>query len=518
MSEYKPSAAKPRILSEVAKQRQIIHHQKALALLNAYRAGDPEAVKEFREHCIGGNEPDFEATLLKARMLVSGGTTVVHRLSLEKLKKEAKDLIKQFKASAPEAIGRFKQHHPRFAGKLEFKLADAQLVIARENCLPTWPKLKAHIEAMNLATKQAENKTASPDADMKTLHIRCGNDIKEPLKHCGFKGDFLEISNPFVQGPVPHFDPLDEFVAIRSAFIHRDLADLVPAKYAHLVEKTDEDLHHQENTLRTLTKNYQRVVLWFEHDPYDQLCKSYVLAHLAELNLSNTVVECIQINSFPGVKKFIGIGQLSQAMESMLVLWPQRTPITAKDIAYGARCWQALINNNPTTLCRLTQEKTPQPLMRNAFQRFLKELPWEENGLGLTEQLALNIISEEGPLRPGAIFNLLMTECEPLPYLGDIMLVSALRPLWQAQNSAISVVDTYPEEAHPMRQTRLAITDTGLALLNGECDWLKINPVAERWIGGVHARHGQQNWYWSESKGKPVLSNNANQGEIVIHA
>ena len=505
MSEYKPSTAKSRLLSDTAKQRQIEHHQKALALLNAYRAGDPEAVKEFRERAIGGKEPDFEATLLKARMLVSSRTTKVRRLSLEKLKKEAKDLFKQFKASAPEAVVRFKQHHPRFAEKTEFKLADAQVVIARENGSSSWSNLKAHIEAMTLAMKQAEGKSVSPDADMKTLHIRCGNDIKEALKHCGFKGDFLEVSNPFVQGPVPHFDPLDEFVAIRSAFIHQDLADLIPAKYAHLVEKTDEDLYSQENTLRRLPDNYQRVVLWFEHDPYDQLCKSYVLAHLAELNLSNTIVECIQIDSFPGVKKFIGIGQLSQTMESMLVLWPQRTAITAKDIAYGARCWQALINNNPTELWQLTQEGTPQPLMRNAFQRFIKELPWEENGLSFTEQLALNIISEEGPLRPGAIFNLLMTECEPLPFLGDIMLVSALRLLWQAQNPAISVVNTYPEEPHPMRQTRLAITDTGLALLNGECNWLAINPDADRWIGGVHAQYGQQNWYWSESKGRPVL-------------
>jgi hypothetical protein len=359
---------------------------------------------------------------------------------------------------------------------------------------------------MNLATEQAENKTISPpDADMKTLHIRCGNDIKEALKHCGFIGDFLEASNPFVQGPVPHFDPLDEFIATRSTFIHRDLADLIPEKYAHLVENTDADLRHQENTLRTLTVNYQRIVLWFEHDPYDQLCKSYVLAHLAELNLNNTVVECVQIDRFPGVKKFIGIGQLSQTMESMLVLWPQRISITAKDIAYGARCWQALINSDPTKLWRLTQESTPQPLMRTAFQRFLKELPWEENGLSLTEQLALNIINEEGPMRPGAIFNLLMTECEPLPFLGDIMLVSLLRPLWQAQNPALSVVDAYPEDPHPMRQTRLAITDTGLALLNGECNWLTINPHADRWIGGIHAQYGQQNWYWSESKGEPVL-------------
>ncbi len=505
MSEYKPSAANSRLLSDAAKQRQIEHRRKALALLNAYHAGDPEAIKEFRERAIGGKEPNFEATLLKARMLVSSRSTKVHRLSLEKLKKEAKDLFKQCKAFAPGAIGRFKKHHPRFAEKTEFKLADAQLVIARENGSSTWPNLKGHIEAMNLATKQVEHKSALPDAELKTLHIRCGNDIKEALKHCGFKGDFLEVSNPFVQGPVPHFDPLDEFIAVRSAFIHRDLADLVPAKYAHRVEKTDEDLLHQENTLRTLPDHYQRVVMWFEHDPYDQLCKCYVLAHLADLDLSNTIVECIQIDSFPGVKKFIGIGQLSQTMESMLVLWPQRTTITAKDIAYGARCWQALVHNDPSRLWRLTEERTPQPLMRNAFQRFLKELPWEENGLSLTEQLVLNIIKDEGPLRPGAIFNLLMTECEALPFLGDIMLVSVLRSLWQAQTPAISVLETYPEEPHPMRQTRLNITDTGLALLNGECNWLEINPDMNRWIGGAHAQYGQQNWYWSESEGKPVL-------------
>jgi hypothetical protein len=116
MSEYKPSAAKSRLLSDAAKQKQIEHQQKALTLLNAYHAGDPEVVKEFRERAIGGKEPDFEATLLTARMLISSRTTTVHRLSLEKLKKEAKDLFKQFKAFSPEAIGRFERHHPRFGG------------------------------------------------------------------------------------------------------------------------------------------------------------------------------------------------------------------------------------------------------------------------------------------------------------------------------------------------------------------------------------------------------------------
>ena len=72
--------------------------------------------------------------------------------SLEQYKKQAKDLVKAFASGAVEERQRIKQHHPRL-GKLsdaerasaKFRLADAQLIIARENAFPSWTKFKEYL-------------------------------------------------------------------------------------------------------------------------------------------------------------------------------------------------------------------------------------------------------------------------------------------------------------------------------------------------------------------------------------
>jgi hypothetical protein len=69
--------------------------------------------------------------------------------SLEQYKKQAKDLVKSYKSNDSEAIRRIKHNHPGL-DKLpdsdilnsKFALADAQLVIARENGFPSWTKFK----------------------------------------------------------------------------------------------------------------------------------------------------------------------------------------------------------------------------------------------------------------------------------------------------------------------------------------------------------------------------------------
>ena len=40
------------------------------------------------------------------------------------------------------------------------------------------------------------------DGDARTLHIRCGSDLKASLQEAGFRGDFYEHSYPYVIGPV----------------------------------------------------------------------------------------------------------------------------------------------------------------------------------------------------------------------------------------------------------------------------------------------------------------------------
>jgi len=491
------------LLPDATKALQAKNQLEAKRLLAAYRNGDPQAIAVFQDRHPEARKPGFNPTLLGARMLVSSSAFIMKRLSLEKLKKEAKDLVKQVSSGDLDARERLSNQHNKHPE--ECKLADAQLIVARENGLQSWPKLKAHIESMNRAAEQLVRPGKGPDADLKTLHIRCGNDIKTALETCGFTGDFLEVSNPFAQGPVPDFDPSDAFIRTRTDFILRSYGNDVPK---HYIENTEKEIRHVEDTLRHLPEGYDRVVMWYEHDPFDQLSKAYVLAHLARLGLGDTVVECVQIDGFPGIKRFIGIGQLSQAPEALLALWPQRTAVTPAMTAFGARCWRAFTAEDPTALWRLTQEhEAPLPLMQTAMRRVLWELPWTGNGLGLTEHLALDILAKEGPMRPGAIFNLLMTELDPLPFLGDIMLLSILRPLWRGDHAAIEILEEFGDEP-PMRQSMLTVTEYGRELLRCDKNRLTANQNdkhLERSVGGVNITAGGKNWCWSQEQDRPVL-------------
>jgi ankyrin repeat protein len=82
--------------------------------------------------------------------------------NLDQYKKQAKDLVKQFKSfrdgqtADPQTIQRVKKHHPKLE-KLsttaiqiaKFALAEAQLVIAREYGFESWPRFAKHIKSLN---------------------------------------------------------------------------------------------------------------------------------------------------------------------------------------------------------------------------------------------------------------------------------------------------------------------------------------------------------------------------------
>jgi hypothetical protein len=72
--------------------------------------------------------------------------------SLEQLKHQAKELLKSWRALDPLALLLLEQYLPERA--MATRLADAQLVIAREHGFASWPKLKRQIET--LAARRAD--------------------------------------------------------------------------------------------------------------------------------------------------------------------------------------------------------------------------------------------------------------------------------------------------------------------------------------------------------------------------
>ena len=80
------------------------------------------------------------------------------RANIEHYKKQAKDLLNKAVSGEPEAIQRIRRVHPRLGSPAEpeirdsSKLADAQLVIAREHGHETWPAFIREIHAAGKPT------------------------------------------------------------------------------------------------------------------------------------------------------------------------------------------------------------------------------------------------------------------------------------------------------------------------------------------------------------------------------
>ncbi len=407
------------------------------------------------------------------------------RLNLEQQRKRAKELLKAAKAAEAEALQRVATSLHTVPENL--RLADAQRVIALENGFPSWPRLKHHIEALAYAR---DNAGQIGDREMPTLHIRCGSDIRQGLKTAGFTGDFIEIADPFCIGPLPAL-PLEEHLRSRSRFIASTSDGLAEADVLARQRKEYAALESLEH--------YRRIVLWFERDTYDQLILAYLLMRLGELR-PDARIELIAVDHVPGVKRFIGIGQL--APDLLAWLWRQRVPVGAAQFELGASVWAALTAPTPEPLFSITAAGTPAvPMMAAALLRHLRELPELQTGLSLTERLTLEIVRDLGPLTLGRAYGELMREREPLPWLGDTMFGWIARGLAGAEISLLAI--TPAADGEFWFRDMAALTPAGGQVLAGERHRLDLHPP-ERWVGGIAVPGAGGSWCWDTQRERPV--------------
>ncbi|WP_417688440.1 DUF1835 domain-containing protein [Roseibium sp.] len=411
-------------------------------------------------------------------------------LNLDLQKKHAKALRDAARAGNSGALERLMNHHPRARqlDAMNLKLADAQLVIAREAGLPSWPALKRHVGEIDAARQAIEGKAPAPDADMATLHIRCGNDIERALQRAGFAGDFLMSADPVCQGPV-----LEGPEALRTR------ARFIAGEYPGQDEEENLQRLREAEDRVAASGTYGRIVLWFEHDPYDQLLLVTVLRRLNMVGATARKVELISLNSFPGIAKFIGIGQLSPA--ALRHMYGERKPVPEAAYKDAEAVWKALIRPDPTELHVLSQtERTALPFLAGALTRYLQELPDSRNGLSFTEQTVLQILSD-GPMNWGRIFAAFMRERDPLPYHGDLMFLGTLLRLRDADDPALASSDN-DFSMENWGKTSFSLTPTGKALVAGEKDWKTCGPRL-RQHGGVTCFAGPD-WRWDKSAQRPV--------------
>ena len=171
-------------------------------------------------------QPSADAgTRKKIRIPGTSDPYAAFRLNLEQQRKRAKDLLRAVRAgdaAAPDAA--------------TMKLADAQFAIARELGFRSWRDLRTHVTAQAAAREAIGRPGPAVDADLPTLHVRCGSDIKGALEAARFGGDFLAVWDPFPVGPVTD---APDWIAQRARF-HADTGTVGDVDYdAFLAELTD---------------------------------------------------------------------------------------------------------------------------------------------------------------------------------------------------------------------------------------------------------------------------------------
>lgn len=415
------------------------------------------------------------------------------RLNLEQQKKRAKELLRAVRADDPAGQKRLARFYPQADSitARTAKLAEAQFVIARENGFASWPRMKAHIEKLALAQRAIESgRPVMPDT-AGTCHIRCGSDIAHGLKLAGFAGAFIEFSDPFCQGPLWDV-PLPEFIELRAEFISR--------AYGEPKLRALTNLRRQYGMLGQLG-DYDRIVLWFEHDSYDQLILAFLLAHLRAHPVAGRL-ELICVDHVPGVLHFQGLGQLSP--ELLLWLWENaRRPVTTEQLDLGQAIWSGLLSRDPSVLSEFAGLGSQHlPHAARALSRHLQELPSAANNLGLTQQLTLEILRDAGCMPAGRVYRELMTEREPLPFLGDLMFHHMLTDLNNCRVPLFSVFPQTQDGAWP--EQVLGITAEGLAILTGEKQYLP-GYLGDRWVGNIRLSAADKVPHWRLENGCVII-------------
>jgi len=362
----------------------------------------------------------------------------------------------------------------------DYRLADTQWLVAREAGFASWPKLKAHADAVAFA---ARHPGFAADGEAQVQHWRCGNDIEHSLRISGFSGSFHMFDDPMVMGPVPAA-PDDTYWQIRTEYVLKVFA-LAPQDIAQRQAR-------QRAALAQLSGDSE-LVLWCEADAYDQL---FLVRVLASLPCLPRRLELIETDRVPGVQRFIGIGQL--APDVLAWLWPQRRVLGEDALQLARQAWAAYTAPAPTAWAELaSRPHASLPLLQGALARQLQELPGAGDGLSLTERLTLRILARMGEQPAARVFAELMGREEPLPYLGDMMFAALIRPLIDAPRPLLLEGEGESWMHRPLRLTAL-----GEQVLAGQANWLDQAP-AERWVGGVRIGAGTA-WVVDET-GKVAL-------------
>ncbi len=301
-----------------------------------------------------------------------------------------------------------------------------------------------------------------------TLHITNGDAVVYLFKKAGVVGTHVPWRDVLHEGPVPAGATLEQLSRVRGEYLaSRGFGK--PIKILH-------DFAARDAAFRRAVESPE-VVLWFEHDLYDQLQLVQVLVELNAMSLDAGTVSLVQSDAYLG----------SMTAEELLALYPKRKTVTGAIFDQARIAWDALRAEEPSALLAVTQRDAHAlPHLRGALRRLCQEYPWKDDGLSRSQRHALQAVAF-GPTSADELFRRAQAR-EEAPFLGDLAFAAILRDL---QSGPAPLIEGEEGALEP--------TARGRSTLAGGEDWLTAQPL-DRWIGGAHLTT-ERAYRWDDDAG-----------------
>ena len=325
------------------------------------------------------------------------------------------------------------------------------------------------------------------------LHVANGTCTTRIIESAGIPGTLSIWADPLYEGPVP--GGLTD-------------AELLDVRTRHLAGSTDEailiDPVNDMRRWRTVIErheSYDELILWFEHDLFDQLSLIQLLAWIRERLPAAKVVSLVCIGSFPGHPRFKGLGELTP--DDLASLLETRQRVSQAQYSLAERAWQALREPTPEALDHLRQGDTAAlPYLAAAIARFLQEYPWTTDGLSRTERRLLELAAG-GTVELSAAFPRMHAD-EEVYSVTDMSLATLADTLSRTSPPLLTlarrpVADGELLQGSVTLRDTVTLTDIGRAVLAGRQDRIASCGI-DRWLGGVHLQGDADVWRWDDER------------------
>ena len=313
------------------------------------------------------------------------------------------------------------------------------------------------------------------------LHVANGHSLTASIAHAGIPGSLSVWADVLHDGPVPGGISDDELTQVRAEYL---------AGTGASPDDVVAELRGWERAIERLAE-FKEIVLWFEHDLFDQLNLIQLLDRLARKSRRGAHITLISIGSFPGRLSFKGMGELTP--EELAPLYETRVPVRDDQYELAQKAWVAFRSPDPRHIEELIAiDTSPLPFLAAALHRHLEEFPSTANGLSRSEHRLLELIAGGQTDIRGTFPQ--MHVGETAFYIGDLSYWDRARELAGTSPPLLEIAAASEAEL-ALPSGDFAITMDGRDVLRGAADRVKRLGI-DRWLGGVHLRGTGPVWRW----------------------